>query len=181
MIEVCPTHGSYMASLGACPRCGKPTETAKTGANSSLAIVSGGNSAKTKNEGLIRFTVYGQPIPKKRPRLGKAGTYTPKATVDYEKMVKRHARQQMTMPFNADVFVHMAFYRKTRHRVDVDNLSKSVLDAMNKVAYTDDYLVKKVFAELGYDKDNPRVVITITHSENWMQALEVIPIESEAA
>lgn len=30
------------------------------------------------------FIIYGQPVAKGRPRLGKWGTYTPEKTVNYE-------------------------------------------------------------------------------------------------
>ena len=36
----------------------------------------------------IRFTVYGEPIAKGRPRMGKWGAYTPEKTVRYEELVK---------------------------------------------------------------------------------------------
>ena len=34
------------------------------------------------------FTIYGNPVAKGRPRLGKWGTYTPEKTVNYENLVQ---------------------------------------------------------------------------------------------
>jgi Holliday junction resolvase RusA-like endonuclease len=40
----------------------------------------------------VRFTVFGPPRPKERPRLGKGGrTYTPPRTVQYERAVREVA------------------------------------------------------------------------------------------
>lgn len=43
----------------------------------------------------INFTVYGEPVGKQRPRLGKGTTYTPKKTKDYMAKVEEVAMEAM--------------------------------------------------------------------------------------
>lgn len=111
---------------------------------------------------IIRFTILGQPIPKARPRLGKRGyAYTPTKTKKYEAIVKEAALLAISEPFESPVFVSLRFYRKGKVKADVDNLCKAVLDGMNKTAYTDDKLVRELFADVHYSDKEPRVDVTI--------------------
>lgn len=122
---------------------------------------------------LVRFTIHGQPLPKARPRLSRRRAYTPKKTKDYERLVKQVSGLAISEQFVGDVFVHIVFYRRTKHRVDIDNLAKAVLDGMNEVAYKDDSQIKKLFLELEYDKKKPRSEITICNVSEWQSALGV--------
>ena len=82
-------------------------------------------------------------------------TYTPKNTVDYEDIIKAHAMSEMSKcrikTFDCPVKTHTHFVFKgdendwpTSHGDgDADNLEKAVLDALNKIVYTDDRLVVK--------------------------------------
>lgn len=154
-----------------------PTDKPQKGAKRDLAMVSGVSSAKVQSSRLIRFTIHGQPEPKGRPRLGKGGrTYTPKKTRQYERLVKKASLIAIDKPFNKPVFVHIHFYRNTKgvkgRRPDVDNLAKSVLDGMEKIAYANDSIVHKLFVEIDYVTSKPRAEVTITHKDNWMQCLE---------
>ena len=110
----------------------------------------------------VTFTIDGLPVPKGRPKFSSRGgfarVYTPKKTADYEAQVKAAAEQAMMRePLETPVSVYLYFrlpipqsYSKTaregclsgfkRHtkRPDLDNLAKSVLDALNEVAWADD-------------------------------------------
>ena len=80
-------------------------------------------------------------------------TFTPKNTVDYENIIKSHAMVAMAKakkkPFECPVKTHIHLVFKgqsnewpTSHSDgDVDNLEKAVLDALNKIVYSDDRLV----------------------------------------
>lgn len=95
--------------------------------------------------GDIQFTVPGDPVVKGRPRFTKYGkAYTPKATLDAEKAIKKIVENQGITPFDEPVGMEVAFFCQTKRRTDGDNLMKLVLDACNEVAYTDDYLVEEV-------------------------------------
>ena len=120
----------------------------------------------------VDFVVEGRAVPKERPRVTKSGhSYTPKATVEYEKRVRTAWKNQSGVKYEgeialcAEIRFHMAIPKSERkkrkvgepylkHR-DIDNCDKSVLDALNGFAYDDDkYIWKiessKVYAERDY-------------------------------
>lgn len=107
----------------------------------------------------ISFTVPGQPVGKQRPRVTKYGTYTPKATVTYESMVRMAAHMAMNGskllkgPLRADIDVRMdipqSWSKKRRleamqgliipsTKPDLDNVLKAILDACQGVVFHDD-------------------------------------------
>lgn len=128
-----------------------------------------------------RLTVYVEPVPKARPRHTKTGrTYTPKKTVDYENLIAKCWNMGMS---DSTLKMELKFYmpipksmrKKDRElalsgkiapnkKPDIDNLIKSVLDALNEVAYFDDKQVTSLVAEKLY-ADTPRVEIKITEIE----------------
>jgi Holliday junction resolvase RusA-like endonuclease len=125
----------------------------------------------------VRFEVAGQPVPKARPRVVTKGkrrfAYTPKKVRDWEGLVTEEARRHFERPFDWPVVVSMIFYieRPRSRRLDfwvsttpdLDNLEKSVLDALNGVAYTDDRLVVAKSSSKRYVQGGePRVEVTVT-------------------
>lgn len=108
------------------------------------------------------FCVNGNPIPKGRPRLGyRRRVFTPKRTLDYEELVAREAVSQGVKRVSDTLRVEIDFYRSTRHRVDLDNLIKSILDALNFIAYDDDVQIVQLEARKDYDKKHPRAEVRI--------------------
>lgn len=120
----------------------------------------------------VEFTVPGPAKAKERPRVGKGGRiYTPNGTHKYEKLVKNIYQEKGIYFFdNEYISIKIIFkfeipksYNKKKHsealegiirptRADIDNYIKSVLDGLNKVAYSDDrYIIRleaeKIFAE----------------------------------
>jgi len=125
----------------------------------------------------VEFTVVGQPVPKSRPRVVTKGkrrfAFTPKKVKEWEKTVKEEAAKHFERPFAWPVVVTITFYmsrpksRRLDHWVtttpDLDNLEKSILDALNEVAYTDDKLVVVKSSSKRYVTDgDPRVEIAVT-------------------
>ena len=125
---------------------------------------------------VVTFTVDGDPVPKGRPRFARRGqfvqTYTDAKTIDYETHVAMRARHAIgsTKPLEGalSVFLYLRYtvpesYSKKRKeaclrgleypkRIDIDNVYKSVTDAMNGIVYLDDSQIveahiKKVYAE----------------------------------
>lgn len=100
--------------------------------------------------------IPGKPQPKQRPRLARNGAvYTPAATQAYERLVARHAKLAGAKPVSGPVHVEITSmfaipksWSKARKaaadgqfhvsRPDLDNLTKSVLDGLNGVAFADD-------------------------------------------
>ena len=112
---------------------------------------------------MISFTVYGAAVPKQRPRISGNRAYTPKRTKDYEERVLEEFRSSYRGFFPAfgkdtPVRICISIYqeipkswsKKKRLQAelgeivplsrngDVDNIAKSILDALNGFAYEDD-------------------------------------------
>ncbi len=93
----------------------------------------------------------GDPVSKGRPRHGQGRTYTPKRTLAAEAVVATLAKEWMgedTPPADVPVGVALEFYCATRRRTDADNLAKLVTDALNRIVYTDDYLIEELLVRV---------------------------------
>ena len=121
----------------------------------------------------IKFTVYGKPQGKARPRFTCQGwAYTPLNTVDYETQIRKAyvgaggaiigAMISNTTPIQIKI---TAYFKKAKTnkmdfptlKPDTDNIAKAVCDALNGVAYHDDkqitsLTVDKVWAEDGIER-----------------------------
>lgn len=123
----------------------------------------------------IAFTVPGKPVGKQRPRFSRQGTavrtYTPRKTAEYENLVRISYRAVSKEKLKGAISATIRGYfeppkatsKKQRQKmlsgeigytkkIDADNLAKSILDALNEVAYADDaqvsfLLVYKAYAE----------------------------------
>ena len=112
---------------------------------------------------MIRFTVDGTAVPKQRPRISGRRAYTPKRTKDYEERVLEAFRSSYQgfypafgkdMPVRICITVNQAIptswskkkcLQAERGEIvplsrngDIDNIAKSILDALNGFAYEDD-------------------------------------------
>lgn len=105
----------------------------------------------------VSFSVEIKAIAKARPRKGRHGFYTPKPTADFEKRIKLEAMKYFQEPFSGPIKMHLIFYVKAKNkklwnepkttRPDLDNALKSLLDALNGVAYIDDGQVFSIEAQ----------------------------------
>lgn len=132
---------------------------------------------RAEPEDLVRFVVPGRPVPKGRPRTrvvkmkGKAPfatIYTPSNTIEYEKDVARLSRLEMKgteatiKPVSVSVVAVFPIPKSvTKKRLaaieagfepcnvaaDLDNVVKSITDAMNKIVYADDAQIVRVSAQ----------------------------------
>lgn len=121
----------------------------------------------------FEFCVPGRVQAKERHRfstLGGAHTYTPRNTADYEALVKAYYRKAGgkyygNLRLHVTVDAYIAFpksYSKNKVRElwesglcptakpDCDNILKSILDALNNVAYRDDSAVVSVACRKQY-------------------------------
>lgn len=111
---------------------------------------------------MIELFIEGRPIPKARARVTMGGhAYTPKRTKEYEGLVKREAAEVMDGSPPTDrpvtVTVCVVFGHKTKteadphtSRPDLDNVVKSVTDALNGVVYLDDSQIVGIAATKSY-------------------------------
>lgn len=115
-----------------------------------------------------------EPVPKGRPRFTRTGhAYTPKTTQDYEKKIAEYYKSQTDDFYDCAIKVKLIFNmpipksttKKNRMLImagqikctvpkDADNLAKSVLDALNGLAYEDDRLITKLSVIKQYSTDN---------------------------
>lgn len=117
----------------------------------------------------VHFTVPGEPRSKERPRATRNGViYTPAKTQEAEIIVKNAFLEQVPNGtyFTTPVIVAIVFFNGNKRRRDVDNMAKLVMDALNKVAYEDDYLVWEMTAtKLWTTPDKARTEVYIHEIE----------------
>lgn len=129
----------------------------------------------------VKFIIYGKPMGKQRPKFSRAGrqvrTYTPEKTVNYENLVKLSYPKVKKLEggIEADIIGVFSIPKLTSKKkkeqminglipytkkCDCDNLAKSILDALNGIAYDDDSQVCKLSVLKQYG-ENPRVEVTL--------------------
>jgi Holliday junction resolvase RusA-like endonuclease len=89
----------------------------------------------------IEFFVDGSPVPKQSFRARREGKgYIEKSVRAWQDRVRNQAYAAMggRNPLDSWVEVELDFILPHNRRVDLDNLSKGVLDALRKVVYQDD-------------------------------------------
>ena len=133
---------------------------------------------------MIKFTVYGEAVPKQSFRMGKFGGYQSKRVTDYANLIKitfmqqypKHnpaifdnsalkvvIREYRTIPSSkSKKFKMRALVGEIRPitRPDTDNISKGIKDALNGIVYPDDKQIVTEHIEKWYS-DTPRVEIEI--------------------
>jgi Holliday junction resolvase RusA-like endonuclease len=123
----------------------------------------------------IMFTIYGEPVPKGRPRFSTRGkfpvAYTPEKTKIYESDVGMMAKAAMgaSEPLEGalEAFIYVTFavpasYSKKRteaclsgqekhtKKPDLDNVIKSVIDGMDKIVFENDSQFTSIHATKVY-------------------------------
>lgn len=139
-------------------------------------------------ESKITLTIPGEPKGKQRPKFFKKGkfqgTYTPKKTVTYEAYVKElfaikypafiPLDSALTIKIWAGLLIPKSTSKKKEGMMklgiikptkspDVDNILKTVMDALEKLAYKNDSQICHVVIDKDYS-ERPRLEITISWS-----------------
>ncbi len=125
----------------------------------------------------------GTPVSKGRPRVTKWGAYTPEKTVNYESLVQFSYLQQYKDYEPLEGYLKIEIYflmpilkstsKKNRQlmierkilpskKPDIDNCIKSITDALNGIAYTDDNQIVEVHAYKYYSEE-PQAVVMISN------------------
>ena len=126
--------------------------------------------------------VEGEPVPKARPRMGKGGNvFTPRTTTAAEKKIRAAwVAEYGAEPEDGPVQIVLTFrypplngwpkWKKeaaAEKRIskatkpDIDNLAKTVMDALNGIAYTDDSRVAWLSAKKCYTTEPQGTLIEV--------------------
>jgi len=118
-----------------------------------------------------KFFVKGQPVPKQSFRatvetdaegkVKRRGGYTPAKVKHWASAVGYAAKEVIRQPIPGHVSVSLYFALVDNRVVDLDNLSKNVLDGLKGVAFGDDCKVTELYLKKCIDKQYPGVWITI--------------------
>jgi Holliday junction resolvase RusA-like endonuclease len=126
---------------------------------------------------VIGFFVEGKPVPKQSFRMANGHGYTPDHVIAWHNTVNGVAHNVMNEGghemYTGRICVELTFLLPTRRRVDLDNLSKNVLDALNDVCYKDDAQISCLILYKEYSKEFPGVRIKIK------EAYEKVPEETK--
>lgn len=137
---------------------------------------------------MIKFTYHGEAVGKGRPRVSRHGnyvhTYTPEKTREFEDAIRfecissiceRMPVYERETPLKANVVIGVRIpqsYSKKKQALcrcrmiaptkkpDIDNILKSIFDAINGCAFVDDVQIVQVTAEKIY-AEAPFVEVTI--------------------
>lgn len=139
----------------------------------------------------INFVINGEPFGKQRHRVGMcnghARAYNTRDNILYENKVMCAYKDiandytfSKDVPLEIDIVAYFSLssvdFNKSglsksgkkkmsqlycTKKSDIDNIIKSVMDGLNKVAYIDDKQIASVSAKKLYTQDMPKVVVTI--------------------
>ena len=133
---------------------------------------------------VYEFEVLGQIVGKERPRVNMytGMVYTPNKTKDYELFVQQSFKmkyprfEQLQGRISIEIIAYLKIPKNTSKKnielmikneisptkkPDVDNIAKSILDAMNKFVFKDDNQVSKIMIEKRYAEEE-KVHIKVT-------------------
>jgi len=109
----------------------------------------------------MNITVPGIPVAKQSFRYAKHHGYIDPRVTAWQQEVAATARLAFDKPYTGWLSVTLVFVMPNKRRVDVDNLSKNVLDALKGIAYADDSQVLRLCASKRFDKDEPGVWVMV--------------------
>lgn len=120
---------------------------------------------------MISFFVDGEPVPKQSFRVvekrgGKTHGYADPRVTAWQNIIGTLASQQFDNLLTEKLKVTLRFYLSNKRVVDLDNLSKCVLDGLKGIAFKDDNQVYELILSKSVDKDNPGVYIEIQKMED---------------
>lgn len=145
------------------------------------------------------FKIIGDIQTKHRPRAtvqgGHARVYTDKTTINYENYVKSEFQRQCEgvhfgdKPIYAVVYAYFSpskelnKYEATRlacmNQKDCDNIAKTVLDALNGIAYNDDRQIIQLEVGKYYIQDEPEHVHVVLSEMQIFDTIETLKKEKQ--
>ena len=135
----------------------------------------------------MNFTIPGKPFGKARPRKGKFGVYNPRCNVEFEKRVSAayvaalgYTPEPTDKPIWLNIDCYYAIPKQTPKKKrelmlegkiqpmikpDLDNVAKSIMDALNGLAYLDDKQIVLVRVSKAYALE-PHTTVDIGRYHN---------------
>ena len=108
---------------------------------------------------LLDVTVPGRPYPLRRPRVVNKRAYDPPENVAAKDRIRWHVRWR-DVPYSGPVVIDITCsYTARTSTADVDNLAKTVLDALNRYALADDRQVQELRIRKQYLASSDATVI----------------------
>jgi crossover junction endodeoxyribonuclease RusA len=114
---------------------------------------------------MTKIIIPGKVQPKERPRKGQGHWYTPTKTRIYEEKVAAYARSAQVERSEEHLEVMIFIYWPDLRRRDIDNGVKSILDALNGIAWRDDSQIVDLLVCKRLDRKNPRALVVISEVE----------------
>lgn len=113
-----------------------------------------------KSDWMKFLVVPGEPASKARARAGANGHfYAPDKSK--ERAMGWRLKEAFKELISGNIAVGCIFFRSSKHRIDVDNMLKHVMDAATGVCWKDDAQVTAKFGAVELDANNPRTVIVM--------------------
>lgn len=123
-----------------------------------------------------------EPKPKGRPRFTRQGhAYTPDTTRAYESAIRLYYKDNTDDFYESAISIRLTFFMpipksatkkmktamesgevKHTKKPDTDNMVKAFTDAIMGVAFEDDSLITKIYAEKKYSSSEVGIMMTIT-------------------
>jgi Holliday junction resolvase RusA-like endonuclease len=114
----------------------------------------------------ISFYIEGEPVPKQSFRMlekrsGKTHGYADPKVTSWQKTIGTYANQYFPEKLIGKLKVTLRFFLSNNRVIDLDNLTKGVLDGLKGIAFKDDCQVFEMYLSKSVDKDNPGVYIEV--------------------
>ena len=133
---------------------------------------------------MFSFIIHSAPEGKARPRVTAHGTYTPRATREYEDLVRWEYKRQGgpdygSVPLRVTITAFFQLRRSATKREklaamagellpakkpDADNIGKAICDALNGIAYKDDAQIIELTVRKRYGQE-PSVECEVSEYE----------------
>jgi len=119
----------------------------------------------------MKFEIPIQAVAKQRPRFSNGKVYTPQKTRNFENDIIYFVSRESVVKINGPISARIeVFYQKPKSipkrvlwkvtKPDIDNLAKSVLDALNGICYHDDNQVSELYISKKYS-DRSYILLTL--------------------
>jgi Holliday junction resolvase RusA-like endonuclease len=118
----------------------------------------------------VSFYVEGEPVPKQSFRMlekrsGKTHGYVDPKVTSWQNAIGYAANQYFDKPLIGKLKVTLRFFLSNNRVIDLDNLTKGVLDGLKGSAFKDDCQVCEMILSKVVDKRHSGVYIEIGKSE----------------